>query len=148
MAYLTQSRIQQFLETTKMEVDEINVELDRTVRDMIMGRLSARYDVTGWLDSETTPSLVLDIMSMLYAGLAYNREFSEDSDSFNGWGAYLVRTALTQADAIATGTVDLTDVIITADPTLTQPLFWPTDLQDNNFDGTHSQRRFTMGSIF
>jgi hypothetical protein len=148
VTYLTQPKVQQWLETTKCEIDFIDPELETSTRDLVLGRVAARYDVTGWLDESTTPSLVLDLIAMYYAGLWYNRQFSEDSDSFNGWGAFLVRTAQTQLDEIANGTVDLTDVVILPDPTLTQPLFWPTDAQDDNLDGTHSQRRFTMGQIF
>jgi hypothetical protein len=140
--YLTTDQVQQWLEKTRFAVTEIESARETTARDLVFGRVGSRYDTTGWVDSATTPSLVLSIMSGFYAAWLYNAIASEDMGETD-YGASLIRMLNGLLDSIASSALDLDGV----DPsTLGTVAFFPTDLQDTDEQG--NEIKFTMGVTF
>ena len=70
-------RIQLWLNSTKLVVDEVDPELESAASDYVLGRLDALYDISGWADVNTTPRLVQDIISMFMAAWQYRRAYAE-----------------------------------------------------------------------
>jgi len=139
--YLTPERVQQWLEKTSAPVTDIDVMRESTARDVIFGMLVSRYDTTLWVDEDTTPSLVLNLMSALYASYTYNAVYSEnygDSD----YGRQLWSMVDKLLGNIQSGEVDL-PVLETG---LGQPAFYPTDTQE--FDEMGDERKFSMSVEF
>jgi hypothetical protein len=143
MAFLDQPRVQAYLESTKATIDSIDVDLDRASADYVISSMN-QYDVSGWLDKSNTPTLVLELIAMRYAGIYYSRQYSEDIDQMNAWASWLLRQVDQQIQAINTGVIDIPG----ADPISNTrgPLFFPRDQQD--FDGLGSETKFTMGRVF
>ena len=144
--WVTDELVQQWLEETKLHVTKVPDELDQTAHDVVFGRVSQVYDVSVWVDTVTTPSLILRIQSMLVAAWLYMAQYSEDLEiSNNNWGVKLEKMAYEMIDSI----VDLSLVII--DPGVTpsgtsSPIFYPTDLQETNGEG--EEAKFRMGRVF
>lgn len=144
MAYLTQPDVQAFLEQTKARIDTIDPVLDQDTSAYVLGSLDGQYDITTWINGDTTPSLVLSIMAMRYAGIFYSRNYSEDEQSMNGWGAWLLKECDTLLNAIISGSIGIVGVSPVQDER--GPLFFPTDAQD--FDNLGNETKFTMGKLF
>lgn len=148
MSYLIVADVQQWLEQTKLLLTEFDPALELTARNVVLGALSSRYDITTWLDAATTPSQARQIMSMLVAGWTYQRQYSQDLaiDGTN-WGVRLEKMAMNLLAAIMDEKVDLMgDTAITAEASSTGPTFYPTDAQE--IDDSGEGRKFTMGSVF
>jgi hypothetical protein len=145
MAYLTLDKVQQWLEPTKATITAIEPALEMTVSDYVLTRIGTQYNIDGWVDLESTPSLVLDAMSMLYAAWFYERQLSEDMAIDTGnWGKHLETWATKFIEDISSGALELID----QDALLTlqgSPEFYPTDNQDSD---PNNQRIFTIGSVF
>lgn len=147
MPIVTEPELQAWLEETKLDVPSVDEQLDATARDEVFGALSNVYDVTGWVDTATTPSLVRRIMAMLIAAYLYRRQYSEDSDENPGYAVWLEGKAMALLAGVMDGSIDLTDVDV--DPSTTAlPTFWPNDLA--NIVGTeeYSPAVFRMGQVF
>lgn len=97
--------INQFLPNDKLELDStidgatgdpvdwpLVAALATTARDIVVSRMSVRYNTTTWFDSDT-PSLMMNIASMLVAGWVYNRQFSEEAVESSSYGNSLIQQA-------------------------------------------------------
>ena len=146
-AIVTEQELQAWLEETKLDVPSVDEQLDATARDEVFGALSAVYDVTGWVSTETTPSLVRRIMAMLIASYLYRRQYSEDSDENPGYAVWLEGKAHALLVGVIDGSIDLTDVDeIPASASV--PTFWPNDVADIVGSEEYSPARFRMGQVF
>lgn len=144
--HLTPAKVQQWLEKTNLTVTDINVEREIMARDMVFSRVTSRYDTTTWLDATTTPSLVLGLMSALYASYEFNAVYSHNYGETD-YGRQLWSLVNQALDSISKGEIDLIDTIggeSLADFALAG--FYPTDLQETDEMG--EERKFTMGAMF
>lgn len=143
---VTEELVQQWFEETKLHVERVPDELDQTARDVVFGRVSQVYDVSTWVDSVTTPSLIQRICSMLIAAWMYERQYSEDLpiDATN-WGVKLETWANSLMQQIVDKVLLLPDTPVPVG-SLGAPIFFPTDDQETDDQG--SETKFLMGKVF
>jgi hypothetical protein len=130
MAYIAAANVNDWLEATKSSVaDPLAAGMMQLAQDKVLGRLAATFDTTTWLDEDTTPALIVTIMSMLYAASYYRMVYSEDLEDGVGlnWAQWLEQSAEGYLTMIIDGTLELPDL---GDPTLSigYPSFYPNDL--------------------
>src|SRR5262252_3782166 len=80
MAHLTLAQVQQWLQSTKLNLRELDGVLEASQVDYVFGRLGSIFDTSGWSNETTTPPLVQDILSMLIAAVIYRRSYAEVID--------------------------------------------------------------------
>lgn len=155
MAVIEVADIQQWLENTKLDVSSIDAALEITCQEEVYGRLATKYDVTSWVDVNTTPELVKIIVSMLYAGRLWNRTFQSSSSKAGGYGDKLIARADMLLQGVMEGLYDIVDTMgETASPTSEEgPSFFPDDSATELAvtDPTHEDaapRGITMGQMF
>lgn len=163
--------VQQWLEGSKLSIAAVEPTLANTVRQFVLGQLIDAYDVSTWIDKDSTPSLVRSIMGGLLAAWTYNKQYAEDVAGANDYGNALESLVMSLLGDIAGGSIDLLDgnlAAVTRDAH-SYPKFWPTDLATtlsvgSNFiprefgepdgslgllTGTNSApRAFSMGQVF
>ncbi len=146
MTFLSPESVQPWLEKTKLTLSVIDPFLETYVKDQTLSRLSNRYDTTTWTTYSTTPSIVIQAMSLLYASFYYQKMYSEDISPLDAsWGAKLESMWASLVAGLADGSVDIIGVdeaLITSG----SPDFYPTDTQEE--DGLGEERQFTMGKVF
>src|ERR1700761_5740624 len=79
-AHTTIPEAQQGLEQTKLTVSAIDPELESSVWSVVWGQLAGAFGrdvVNTWVDTNTTPVLVQQVVSLLYASYYYRKEYSE-----------------------------------------------------------------------
>jgi len=112
---VTLGEINQFLPLHKYQVGSLSdvVELQRSQISIVYGFLRGRYDVSSWIDSSSTPSLVKTIISLLVAGNVYYRQFAEEETRGLSYGQRRINEAYALLQAILDGVYDLgVDVIV------------------------------------
>lgn len=135
--YLTPTdHIQPWLSKTRCSVTDTDLALEVHARDLVFGRLATRYDVSGWLLSASTPSVVLMVMGEIVASLEYRRYVSSDTveDEAN-WGQQLWDMAMLTLQQLADGTLQMVDGTGTTTPSVSSslgPVFYPGDAADED----------------
>lgn len=157
MARVLLKELQQWFERSKLEVGDIDFELEATAVEMVFAKLSGKYSTTTWVDVGTTPRLVRKILSMLYAAWYYQRQYSEENPEEKMYGVRLEERARTLVDGVLLGALDLVDVEGTVSKTH-GPVFWPTDATGSTqqYDAMGNaigredgaDRKFSMGMLF
>lgn len=129
MAHVGVEDVNTWLEPSKLSVSEIEPGLDVYATGLIVGALVARFDTTTWVDETTTPSLVKQLISMLYAAAFYRREYSEDLVDGTGlnWAQWLEQSAGGYVSQIVAGVIDIIGLPDGTDEGLALPAFYPTD---------------------
>lgn len=150
MANVTESEVQAWLEESKLEVGTLDEEMESQISSEVLGRLaSATYDTVGWTDSASTPKLVKKIISMLYAGWFYDREYSETADT-NDYALRLKAAAEMLMLGIIAGTTDIGEIPGTS--THNELVFFPTDASSanayNESEVGDGPAAFSMGTRF
>lgn len=150
-------RIQLWLNSTKLVVDEVDPELESAASDYVLGRLDALYDISGWADVNTTPRLVQDIISMFMAAWQYRRAYAEviqgQAQDFPVW---LEMRAENMICLILDGGLDVPGGVVQA---TTQPDYWPnaTTGMSQQYDASglevgrdefSEDIKFRMGTVF
>jgi hypothetical protein len=153
VAYTTTQQVQQWAQQTKYQIQSVDAELEQVAVDTAFTLLGRRYDTATWLDSGTTPSLVLDMITMLVAAYTLRRAFGEE-DGSHEYPDWLEMRAMTLLEGISAGLLDIPGVDV--DPSSAEgstPAFFPTDaatdiwFDDPTADGG-AARYFTMEQIF
>lgn len=103
---VTLSKVQQWIEQTKLSLDSIDPELAESAREIAFSTLVNSYDTTIWVDVSTTPKLVQSAISMLIAAWEYNRAYSEEG-GLATYGNDLEDKALALLNGIADGQIAL-----------------------------------------
>jgi hypothetical protein len=149
MAYLSVEQVNAWLAETKFQVPDIDVELERGVVDYMVGKLSDRYVVSSWTDDQSTPSIVLNVMGMLYAAWYLQRQVGNDAGDLtdSSYPVRLERRAFGLFEDVATGAIELPDELLVAGG---GPLFYPNDASTSSdpSDPDHSPRAFSMTMEF
>ena len=154
MSYLVDDGVNAWLAHTKYTISAVEPELDAAVVSAGFARLSTRYDTAVWVDTASTPPLVLTALSMLYAAWFLQRQISDDELTEQDYPIRLENRAWGMLDAIGLTLIDLPGV--DPDPTLNESksaVFFPTDSstslwEDDPTDPEGSPRAFTMAQVF
>jgi hypothetical protein len=158
-AHITASSVQVWLESTKLQVTSLDAGLEAQVSSEILGRLTETYAafVPLWIDSTTTPAVVQQVISMMYAGWTFDRAYAEvvSQESGASYGLTLRNWAMALMQAIITGAVAIAE--IEPNQPATAPEFYPTDTSSTHDawrmntdcnDLSLGPAKFGMGQIF
>jgi hypothetical protein len=153
VSYLNVDQVQSWLQSTKYPLSHVDTTFEGLASTTVLGKLSQRYDTSGWNDAATTPVLVIQIMSMLVASYEL-RKFASEEDGRTTHADWLEERAMMLCSDIVDGCIDIEGL----DPNPASalgggPLFWPTDqstiLADTHpTDALASPRAFSMGMYF
>lgn len=148
MAHTTIQKVNAWSESTKLNQTALDPNLESQVSDMVLGQLGEQFDVSGWSDENSTPSIVQDAISMMYTGYYYLRTYSEDEPSSN-YGTFLLQ----QANTLITGMLSGAITVPGTDPeTIGTPAFYPNDASSSQCptsdDPSLGPSHFSMGQVF
>lgn len=124
--HVTLADVQGWLESTKLTLASVDAALEASAAETVFSSASRVYDTSTWVDANTTPRLIRQVIAMYVAGWTYNRQYSEDSEESNWWGDYLLGEAEKLLSGIVDGTIDLLDVAGTVG-NVSGPTFYPND---------------------
>lgn len=152
MPLIDVSDVQPWLEETQLTLtsdDELTEEPIQS--EFVKSKLAGcSLDVTTWVDENSTPVLIRQIIGMLVAAQRYNKSYSEtDEDAGNPYATKLEDKANMLLEGICNGTVDLLDVA--DDPATTGARsisFYPDDTVGALEENKEEAVRFTMGKVF
>ncbi len=105
---VTLAQVQQWLEQTKLTLDNVDEELAESARLRAFSDMASAYDTSTWVDSSTTPALVRSCISMLIAAWEYMRAYSEEDGT--SYGMVLEARALALIESIANGSTELEEL--------------------------------------
>lgn len=146
MAVISVADVQTWLETTKLQLSVLPADLDTVAESQVFARLSEQYDVSGWTNSSTTPTLVKEIVAMTVAAWFYLRQYSENAEEANWYATWLLAQAEKLMVNITGGTIILPGG--SGGPTIPTdaPVFWPTD--NTEILDPDSAAKFTVAMRF
>lgn len=158
-AHITASQVQVWLQSTKLTVGTLDAGLEAQVSSEILGRLTETYSafVPLWVDATTTPAVVQQVMSMMYAGWLFDRSYSEvvSQEAGASYGLTLRNWAMSLLLSIINGSVSIAE--IAPNQPAVAPEFYPNDLSstwdawrtntDCN-DLSLGPAKFGMGQVF
>jgi hypothetical protein len=154
---VTQTEVQQWLDETKCKIESVDPALAETYTDIVFGSLALVYDISVWVDTDTTPQLVRKVISMLIAARTYKRQYSEEV--FNTQGESYGDNLESYANSIISGLVTKAIEIPGTQATDTgeeDPSFYPNDAAGKTgcwpFQrlevGAGEGRKFSIGQVF
>lgn len=124
--HVTKPEVQQWIQQNKLDIDNIDVELEASAASFVLSSLGLTFDTSTWADEDTTPELVRKAISMLVAAWTLKRTYDENTNEESRWADQLEEMARGLIVNIQTGLIDLLDVI--GVPVLTEgPDFYPND---------------------
>jgi hypothetical protein len=147
VSYLTANSVQAWLHTAKYKITAVDPELENAAKEIYFGKIGQRYDTSSWLSEDTTPPLVLTVMSMCVAALTLRRAISQD-DGLASYADWLDQRADTVCMSIVNGAIELPATINPDSSLGGGPLFYPNDLSTSLSDSESSGRAFTMSMEF
>ena len=128
--HITASQVQTWLDSTKLTISSIEFGLEAQVSGEILGRLTQTYSqfVPLWVDATTTPEVVQQCISMIYAGWMYDRSYSEvvSSQAPASYGITLRNWGYSLLSDIISGSVAIAE--IEPNQPAVAPTFYPTDV--------------------
>jgi len=161
MAHVVVADCQTWLENTKANLTNLDLNLENQISTNVLGRLASSYNdptfgVSTWIDNTTTPQLVKQIIAMIYAGWFYDRQYSEMVAAEGpSYGTVLRNYAETLIEGLNAGTIELAE-IQPNEPNV-GAVFYPTDISStqqavvankNPDDTSFGPSKFSMGQIF
>jgi hypothetical protein len=157
--HVTAAEVQQFLDTTKLEVASVDQELEVTWSTYVLSNLGQAYNVSAWVDNTSTPQLVRSIIAMLIAAAIYQKAYSEaTADAIPPYGDKLEVTANEMIVSLVEGDMHLLDAAPNIDELIEQPLYTPDDSTGSTslYDAMGNQIgdegsediKFRMGQMF
>jgi len=106
VAYVTTREVESWLQDSKFDIGVVEPEIEALASSMCIGRISQRYDTSTWLDSDTTPSLVLNLIAMWVAA-AYLRKIASEEDGLTTYADVLEARMEKICESIVDGIIDL-----------------------------------------
>lgn len=150
-ALITAAEANAWADHVKLSIDTLDGELEAAQAVEVLSRIGTTYAVSGWIDSNTTPSLVRKIIAMKYVGWFFQRTYSEDSEASN-YGLLLVAQAENLIDGIVAGTLSLPGAISVDGSVIGSPAFYPNDessaLSPTPDDRSLGPNSFSMGQVW
>jgi hypothetical protein len=126
MSHVIAEEVQVWLNNTRLTLSEIDDQFEAAAASVIFARVATRYDTSGWVNDATTPGIVRVALSRLIAAYEFRKAYSEvTADTAGSYADWLEVGAMSIADSIANGIIDLPGVSETTSPS--SPLFWPND---------------------
>lgn len=136
MSYLDTDRVQAFLQHTKFNIGGVEEEYE-SVATIVIGKVTQRYDTSVWLDEDTTPDLILNLMAMLAAAM-YLRKVASEEDGLTSYADSLESRVDAICEAIVNGTLVIDGETYNSEfPTGSGPSYFPDETatalyEDNN----------------
>ena len=124
--HITVPEANAWADKVKLNIGFLDSELENTQATQVLSRVSQAYNVSSWVDTTSTPSLIRKIIAMLYVGWFFQLTYSED-DSTSSYGLLLINQAENLINGIVDGSITLVDAVAGTDLGLSQPAFYPTD---------------------
>lgn len=149
MSLIDVGDVQPWLEETKLSLDSDDTLIEEPFQsEFVRSRLSScGLDVSTWVDENSTPVLIRQIIGMLVAGQRYNRFYSEtDEDAGNPYANKLEERAHLLLDGICMGSITLIGVPDEVTANLGTVSFYPDD--SVGVLDPEEAVRFTMGRVF
>lgn len=115
MAYINIQEANAWTDKSKLNLETLDVELEKSLASQVLARVSQVYDVSSWVDSNSTPQIIRKIIAMLYVAWHYERVYSEDS-STSDYGIMLMDQAEALLNSIADGVIQITDIPVIPSP--------------------------------
>lgn len=129
MAHITVADAQVWLEGTKAHLTSLDTGLETQISTLVLGRLADTFAATvtsTWVDNNTTPEIVKQVIAMMYAGWYYDRQYSEMvAAEGTSYGMVLREYAETLIEGLISGSIILVEVPPGQPETL--PEFYPND---------------------
>ncbi|MEQ1675077.1 MAG: hypothetical protein ABL876_00170 [Chitinophagaceae bacterium] len=130
MSYLKTSDVQTWLQSSKYPISSVEDGFETAAKVYTFGEIGQRYDVSSWIDSTNTPSLVLTILAMQVAAYELRRAGGEE-DGRTTYADKLEQRASDMVTAIVSGTAILPGEDIATDGALgLGPAFFPLEGSD------------------
>lgn len=149
MTVITVQDVRGWVETTKLNITSLDLNFLPQLETEVFVRLGSVYDVTVWLDPDTTPAIVRVIVTKLYAAWIYDRAYSENQGIANDYAAMLRSNAEMLISGLIDGTIEIPGQTPLSDQ---NPSFYPNDassaLDPTPDDSSLGPARFSMGKVF
>lgn len=150
MPRITVAQARGWAEKTKLNIQELDVDLLDQIETEVLGRINSTYDTSVWTDETNTPRLVQVAIAKKYVVWFYQRQYSENVP--RGGSSYalaLDANAEMLVDGIVDGTIELPGIVSDSGA---EPIFYPND-QSSAMDSTPDDlslgpAKFSMGQIF
>ena len=151
MSYLVAADLNALGDATKLVFAAVDSNEEASVKTEIFSQVGQVYDTTLWVDTASTPQLLLKIMAMFYVGWHYQKVYSED-DTPNNFGMLLIARGQRLIDGLIDGSIDLPDVTAAAVKNIGTADYYPSDassimsptIDDRSLGGP----MFSMSDIF
>jgi hypothetical protein len=151
VAHISVAEANAWLEGTKLTLSTVDSAVEQNASNIVLARLATTFDVTGWVNSTTTPPLVRTLIAMYHVSYIYDRAYADDSSDTSNYAFILRRNADAVIGGLVTGAIILPEDPDAVDVFL-QPAFFPTDASSANPPSTDfpsdGPPAFTMGQVF
>lgn len=149
MTLITVEDVRGWVETSKLDIQSLDMSFLPQLETEVLARLSTVYDVTSWLTPSTTPSLVRVIITKMYSAWIYDRAYSENQSQPNEYAFKLRENAEMLITGLTDGTIELPGITPISSP---NPSFYPNDASSAQEptieDPSLGPARFSLGKVF
>lgn len=149
MVRITVEEVRGWVEVTKLNVQDLDMNFLPQLETEILAKLGTVYNTATWLDPASTPALVRVIITKMYAGWIYDRAYSENQSEANPYAAMLKENAGMLLAGLIDGTIEIPGVPAESSP---NPSFYPNDassaMEPTSADPSLGPARFSMGRVF
>ncbi len=148
MSHIEIRDAQAWVEKSKLDLKSVmDWELETQVSSQVLGRVAQAFDVSSWLDRDTTPTVIRSIIAMHYVAWWYDRTFSTDNEA-NVYANKLREAADAYLQNILDGLVPIDGVTNSTG----SPVFYPTDassaMEPTPEDPSLGGSTFSMGTVW
>lgn len=149
MTVITIEDVRGWVETTKLNILSLDLNFLPQIEAEIFARLGTVYDVTPWLDPDSTPMIVRVIVTKTYSAWIYDRAYSENQGTNNEYATMLRANAEMLLIGLIDGTIEIPGVTPISSP---NPAFYPNDassaLDPTSDDPSLGPAHFSLGKVF
>lgn len=125
MTRITVEEVRGWVETTKLNIQDLDLDFLPQLETEVLAQLGTVYDVTTWVSPSTTPDLVRVLLTKMYAAWMYDRAYSENQAETNPYAAMLKANAQELLRGLIDGTIEIPGVSALSNP---NPSFYPDEL--------------------
>ena len=86
----------------------VDASLDSQIASQVLAKAARAFDISTWYDHDTTPSLILSIIAMIYVGRKFQEQYGDDSLN-SDYGTALVTDANNMLENLISGDLILID---------------------------------------
>jgi hypothetical protein len=150
MSYLSTQDVQTWLQNTKYKISSVEEGFESAAVAYTFAEVAQRYDTSTWLNSASTPQLILTLLSMQVAAYELRRAAGEE-DGRTTYADALDSRASAMCSAIVSGAVILPGAVVSDTGALgLGPSFFPDFGADQRdpMDDTFAPLYFTMKHEF